>query len=47
MKYFLVVDKKTNLSKLVYADSKFHALSLVRHLFNVELSFNDFIIKQL
>ena len=47
MKYFLIVDKKTNTSKLVYADSKFHALSLVRHLFNSELSFNDFIIKAL
>ena len=45
MKYFLVIDKSSNLSKMVYAETNYHALSLVRHLFDKNLTFNDFVIK--
>lgn len=45
MKYYLIIDKNSNLSKMVYAETEYHALTLVRHFFDKNLTFNDFIIK--
>ncbi len=33
MKYFLVKSNLNNLSKLVYAETKYHAVNLIRHEF--------------
>jgi len=33
MKYFLITSSISNLSKLVYAETKYHAVNLIRHEF--------------
>ena len=43
MKYFLVKSRLINLTRLVYAETKYHAISLIRHEFS-DHNFNDFII---
>jgi hypothetical protein len=43
MKYYLIKSKINHLSKMVYAETDYHALSMVRHLFEGH-SFKDFII---
>jgi hypothetical protein len=43
MKYFLVKSKLNHFSKMVYAETDYHALSMVRHLFENH-NFKDIII---
>ena len=41
MKYYLIKSLITGNSKIVYAETEFHAISMVRHLFDNH-SFKDF-----
>lgn len=43
MKYYLIKSTINNLSKLVYAETKYHAVALVRHEFK-DHDFKHFII---